>query len=547
MRHSFIYIASLFLVVLGSCVKHDLEPDLAVRSGKVVRTFLETPATKADLALGSADGYTNPSPVVEALPMEKDSTVRFQDVKFPYRDEVYEREYATKVTIANNGSMAFSYGDKIAYCISNGSSTSYNVSTIDLTEGGFSESLPSGYSRCNYAIYPASARGTNYTAPTVVYADTYDLDDATDEETFSWAPMVGRNNGESVSFYHVGGVLRVNCDLIPVGTAKIRVTFNGMSYVTGTYSVSNPGTSSASTTLSSGNRNYVEFTKDSFGFNATLNIPLPSGDYSSCTAVTFTSYNSGGTELSSQVVSWWLKEVGRGCGYKMSVQVGSFEITNNPMAIWKGETFSYTASSPATVTWSSSNTAVATVNQSGLITALGIGESEITITIPGTSYSASCMVYVNELTGIRFLSSSYKVVKGGSRGVAFEGIINNNGTKYGPVNITYSTRPMSIIPKTVISSANTGIVTVSPENYSEGNYVNGINFGSTTLTINLPANSYGTHAAFSASASITVDDYVVIGLNLVSRSPSSLVLEPGYGAEESDFMTYSSGTINFSF
>ncbi len=511
MRHSFIYIASLLLVVLGSCVKHDLEPDLAVRSGKVVRTFLETPATKADLALGSADGYTNPSPVVEALPMEKDSTVGSQDVKFPYRDEVYEREQATKVTIANNGSMAFSYGDKIAYCISNGSSTSYNVSTIDLTEGGFPESLPSGYSRCNYAIYPASARGTNYTAPTVVYADTYDLDDATDEETFSWAPMVGRNNGESVSFYHVGGVLRLKCTLIPAGAARIRVTFNGMSYVTGTYSVSNPGTTSASTALVSGSRNYVEFTKDSFGNKTTMNIPLPSGSYADCTGITVEVFNGSGTSLGSQTCSWWLKEVVRGSGLKLSLLLGEVAIYNAAQTLWKGNTFNYVGGvSGDGVTWSSSNTSVATVDQSGVVTAIGKGEADIILTVEEVGKSVSCKVYVNQVTGINIAGAAYPVAVGYSTVLEY-GInvsINGGGKKYGSVpSVTYT-----------LSSSNSNIVRVDGPKT-----LYGAGIGSATVTASIPANSYGVHSAFISSYTYNVNYLVTVDVVGSISSPSNAI------------------------
>ncbi len=54
-----------------------------------------------------------------------------------------------------------------------------------------------------------------------------------------------------------------------------------------------------------------------------------------------------------------------------------------------------------TVTWSSSNTAVATVNQSGLVTALSLGVATITATTTdGTNLSATCQVTVTGATDI---------------------------------------------------------------------------------------------------------------------------------------------------
>ena len=132
------------------------------------------------------------------------------------------------------------------------------------------------------------------------------------------APMVAVNDGGDLDFYHVGGVLRLTLvGLKPNTYNKIRVTFDGMTYVTGTYTVSNAGTSSATTTVSSGSHNYVEFTKTNTDWDAitTLNIPLPSGDYSDCTRITINAYfKTGGSSSWYKTIPWL--SLGRARGKK---------------------------------------------------------------------------------------------------------------------------------------------------------------------------------------------------------------------------------------
>ena len=62
------------------------------------------------------------------------------------------------------------------------------------------------------------------------------------------------------------------------------------------------------------------------------------------------------------------------------------------------ETFSPANASNKSVTWSSSNASVATVNSSGLVTAVSIGSATITLTTNDGSLTANCSVIVNAAT-----------------------------------------------------------------------------------------------------------------------------------------------------
>ena len=142
------------------------------------------------------------------------------------------------------------------------------------------------------------------------------------------APMVAVNNGGDLDFYHVGGVLRLNLVGVPIGTRKIRVTFNGISYVTGTYTVSNPGTSSMTTTVSSGSHNFVDFRKLSKDFSSEiyLNIPLPQGSYTSCTGMTVTYYDSCSSTISSNSFEFPWLSLGRARG-KKTIGISSIDLS----------------------------------------------------------------------------------------------------------------------------------------------------------------------------------------------------------------------------
>ena len=59
------------------------------------------------------------------------------------------------------------------------------------------------------------------------------------------------------------------------------------------------------------------------------------------------------------------------------------------------------------VTWASSNTVVATVNSTGLVVALGLGQATITATIEGQSVELqSGMAVVTATTGLNFVTAS---------------------------------------------------------------------------------------------------------------------------------------------
>ena len=100
------------------------------------------------------------------------------------------------------------------------------------------------------------------------------------------------------------------------------------------------------------------------------------------------------------------------------VHVTSVSLNKNTLSMEEGDTEQLTETvlpSNATdksVTWSSNNTAVATVSSSGLVTAVSAGSATITVTTTDGGYTASCAVTVTQPTYSQYkLATSMQVGK----------------------------------------------------------------------------------------------------------------------------------------
>lgn len=107
-------------------------------------------------------------------------------------------------------------------------------------------------------------------------------------------------------------------------------------------------------------------------------------------------------------------------GDKVNVTGLTIDITNLDMI--KGETATIVATvepsnaSEKTITWTSSNKKVATVNNTGLITAVSTGETVITAVTKDGSYQRQCKVTVTQpITGLTLSFDSLKIARGKSK------------------------------------------------------------------------------------------------------------------------------------
>ena len=233
----------------------------------------------------------------------------------------------TKVAIdGSSGGATWTSGDQIAYCVSNGVSTYYITESVNITNADIAMNAPSGFNRVNYAVYPAVSQGVDFTTPTVVYPSSYNLS-GKETETYTPMPMVANNTLDELNFYHVGGCLRLKLTEVDAATSKVTVRFNGISDVCGTYTVSNPGTDNATTTLSSGAGNIVTFTNVPVSNGlAWINCPLPCVDLSALTSITINTYNSGDIQLQTIIKKFRWSNVDRAVARKYTVSFsGAFE------------------------------------------------------------------------------------------------------------------------------------------------------------------------------------------------------------------------------
>ena len=220
----------------------------------------------------------------------------------------FVEDVRTRVSVDGaSGACAWEAGDMVAVCVNRGGANRYLASSVK--NGTVFINMVLGDTRTGYAVYPESSvpsspSASDYTTPTVVYPATYDLT-GKDPGTYSPAPMVADNTAETLDFFHAGAVLQLVLQNVPSGTTGFEVTFDGMDHVTGTYTVSNPGTASASVSYSSNGGNVITFDNVTTTLMMTLNIPLPTQDYSDLTSVSVTTTGLETNWTATAPVSAW--------------------------------------------------------------------------------------------------------------------------------------------------------------------------------------------------------------------------------------------------
>lgn len=184
------------------------------------------------------------------------------------------------------------------------------------------------------------------------------------------------------------------------------------------------------------------------------------------------------------------------------IPVSSVTVSPETLLMAPGETATVTASiepanaSDKTVTWSTSDASVATVND-GVVTAVGVGSATITASCGGKE--ATCAVTVSgdviPVTGISVEPATLELIEG--RSATLSAIVE-------PANATNK--------EVTWSSSNTGAATVDANGQ-----VTGVAKGTATIT--------ATCGEFTASCAVTVKSFVHV--SSVSVTPDSLGVSKG--------------------
>ena len=450
-------------------------------------------------------------------------------------------EAATKVSVDDaSGVCSWTSGDAIAVRIYGEfpEENTYKTAPVDVSSSTVNVELEGDQDIRWYSVYPASARvdnqyGVNVNTAAgalhVVYPASYAVPSGLSGEALNkWSPvpMVAANTDGGtpptpksvLDFYHVGGVLRIKLSNVPAGTTSCTVTLEGMTDITGTFKVENPGTATANTdvlvagTVAGGDNNTVEFTGIPSSTEKTtlwLNVPLPTGNYSSLTRVKVTA----GSKEMTKAVKWnggMVHAQGRRLSFNFDAQAGELDNVNLSPAgdatLWKGQPYQCVAMacdvnglfvSGATISWSSSDASVAEVDNAGNVTAKAAGSAVLTATATvGTSTAtADYTVYVNEITGLTLsCGATTTLIIGKDKPVTATATYTMNGDPEPPL-VDWSVTEPATPAKTVTASgaANTLTVAATATVGSSG-----------TITVSIPANKYGTNAPQSATCSYKI-------------------------------------------
>lgn len=184
------------------------------------------------------------------------------------------------------------------------------------------------------------------------------------------------------------------------------------------------------------------------------------------------------------------------CTVSVTTPTSGVTISPTTTTIIKGKTQLLTATvAPATasdksLTWTSSNTGVATVNSSGLVTGVGVGSATITATTANGGHKATCAVTVRvPVSGISVSPTTTTLIKGRTQQLA---------ATVTPTDATNKNYTWSSTNTTVATVSATGLVTA-------------VGGGSATISVTTADGSY------SASCVVTVT-VPVTGINIADVS-----------------------------
>ncbi|OMQ12172.1 hypothetical protein BXU01_04635 [[Flexibacter] sp. ATCC 35103] len=234
------------------------------------------------------------------------------------------------------------------------------------------------------------------------------------------------------------------------------------------------------------------------------------------TNLIFNDGTSQSADLSRNKIGWYMNTTWYDSNPGTVVAVTGVTLSPTTATLLVGATQQLTPTvAPATannkaVTYSSSNTAVATVNSSGLITAVGAGSATITVTTQDGAKTATCAVTVNAtnvaVTSVSLSPTSASLSVGGTQ------------------QLTPTILPANATNKSVnYSSGNTAVATVN----SSG-FVTAVANGSATITVTTVDGSKT--SIVSITVSTATGTYYTIKNRWTGAYLSDAGANVGYGA-----------------
>ena len=203
--------------------------------------------------------------------------------------------------------------------------------------------------------------------------------------------------------------------------------------------------------------------------------------------------------------------------------------TNPSIALGTGKQFTATGTFTdgttqnltAALTWSSADTAIATINTSGLVASVAVGATTITATDPGTNINGTTQLTVTpaELVLIAVTPTNPQVALGLNQQFIATGTFTDGTTQDLTTSVTWS-------------SSDTNIATISNALGSEG-LTTSVSEGATTIT------ATDTVTTVSGLTTLTVTPEILV---LIAVTPGNPLVALGLSQQFTATGTFSSGT-----
>lgn len=184
---------------------------------------------------------------------------------------------SSKAAVTSSGVVTWTLNDQIGVYTTSGKIRAFDISSgAGSASATFVATLPSGENPSSLAVYPyASFKSLSGTSATVNYPATYSYSSGAMN-----APMAAIPSDGSLSFMHLGGMIRVNCNPVPDEAVAFHLVAKDKQIVGNFLATVSDDMAVTTSAASTNTKCKVTFDAAS-GDSKTFNIPIPAGEYPS--------------------------------------------------------------------------------------------------------------------------------------------------------------------------------------------------------------------------------------------------------------------------
>lgn len=186
---------------------------------------------------------------------------------------------ATKANVASDGVVYWESNDRIAVCISNSNIRSFRCTKVNGSSAIFTGVLYEEEEVDKLSVFPENAlKSFDGNSAEIIYPSVYEY---TDDAML--APMAAIIDGDKLTFKHLGGLIRVECETVPTDAVALCLSAEGKT-ICGDFLLQCDGDMKiAASDGIEGNTVRVNFTSGRSAID--FNVPVPVGVYSKISAM----------------------------------------------------------------------------------------------------------------------------------------------------------------------------------------------------------------------------------------------------------------------